>query len=136
MSRVEREGGFTLIEAMVAVTVLGLVLVSALAAAAADLRASRRSSVGMELAQLGEEVVSQIDTYSAGEFQRLLAGRAERFPSPMDHYRWEARVITGIDDPSIFEIHVRVEGMEASFTIHTQRFRRMPRAFTSTGELR
>ena len=134
MSHAEQEAGFTLIEAMVAVTVLGLVLVTALAAVAADLQASRRSSLQMEAAQLAEEVISQIDTYSWEEFQRLLTGYGERFPSPMDTYRWEARAIPSIDEPGLVAIHLRVEGAQESFMVETRRIRGASRESASTEE--
>lgn len=105
----ERRGGFTLLEVMVALSVLALVLVSALSTAAADLRASRTLTVNVELSLLAEELLARIELYPAARMSSLQQGEEGRFEPPMHEYRWFARSSLVVGEQGLFDVFVRIE---------------------------
>lgn len=115
-------GGFTLIEAMIAMVILGLVLLGALTAVRADLQASRLSAERLIMAQLAAEVVNQITVTSSEEFAAVMEGHRGAFPSPLNDYQWEARG-SQLTEDGVIRVDVRVFKEQNAFAIFTFRGR-------------
>lgn len=101
--------GFTLIEAAVAVTIVGLAAVASLAAFGAELRAGDRARTALEVEALLEEQLSLtrlLPTQSLISLPDSLT-RGEFLP-PFERYAWSRSVRVVPGTPGLFDVTVRV----------------------------
>jgi general secretion pathway protein I len=107
MPRVERTHGFTLLEVLVAVAVLGLALVSLLGLHVRNIDLIARDQRVTEATMLARGLMAEID---AGPFPDLGAEEGDfelDYPERYPDLRWEREVLPG-PVPSVREVRVRV----------------------------
>ncbi|HET6230914.1 MAG TPA: prepilin-type N-terminal cleavage/methylation domain-containing protein [Longimicrobiaceae bacterium] len=112
--------GFTLIEAVVALALAGMLVAAALGVAAADVRASRRAASVQEASSLADELIARTDLAPPEQFA-LWADTADgHFDAPLDRYSWRiaARPVPGEED--LFDVHVQVLWRDGSVAADTR----------------
>lgn len=115
-----RRTGFTLLEVMVALAIVGLVLVGALGAAGADLRASAKAASTIEAVALADALLERLEVRSAADLRALRRGRRGRFEPPLDRYRW--RITSGAvpGRPSLEQVTVTVRWSDGAVRATTR----------------
>lgn len=84
--------GFSLLEATVAVAIVGMVAAAALAALGAGLRAVAGVRASTEAGLLARERLATLQLHPYGELARLPDSLSHgRFPAPFQHYGWRVR---------------------------------------------
>ena len=118
----ERARGFTLLEVMVALLIVGAVGLGMVASVAADSRAACKSASELEALTIAEEILAQINTMADSERSVALAGTATRLPPPSHGYSWriESRAVAG--EPGLLDVAVFVTGPESEVILNTRRF--------------
>ena len=128
--RVSRVGerGFTLLEAVVAMAILGLSSVAALSALAAELRSAERAQRSLEAAALAQDRLAGLEFLAVGELSPLPDSlRRGRFREPFAAYGWEASVREVPGDQGLVEVAVRVQWEGGVYPLHALLYRPRPR---------
>lgn len=110
------ERGFTLLEVVVALTIIGVTSVAALAAIGAELRSAVRGREMLAAAALADERLAVLKLLSVEELRVLPDSLARgAYDAPFDGYEWRAssRLVVGEED--LYELHVLVEWDSGSF---------------------
>jgi prepilin-type N-terminal cleavage/methylation domain-containing protein len=119
--------GFSLLEAIVALTIVGLALVGALGAYGVELRTGARVARGLEAAALAESRLASLQLLSRSELSPLTDSlRQGRFPQPFEHYQWEARSRELPESDDLFQIGVVVSWSEGSYSLASRLYRPRP----------
>lgn len=123
MRHSRRRAGFTMLEAIVALSIVALVCVGVLGAYGGALRADVVAAERLPLATLAEERVATIDLYS-GSLGRLPDSLARgTYARPYAGATWQVDVerVNGL--VGLFDIVVRIEDRGDRFTLRTRRYR-------------
>jgi type II secretory pathway pseudopilin PulG len=126
-TRRNREG-FALLEAVVALAIVGLAAVTMLTTLAAELRAAGRAREALESHALAEAKLASLRLLPRDELHPLVDSlRGGRFDAPFGQYRWEAssRQVAGQRD--LFEATVAVASEDGRYSIGTRLYR--PKTF-------
>ncbi|HEX6616914.1 MAG TPA: hypothetical protein VF046_11475 [Gemmatimonadales bacterium] len=119
-----RPRAFALLEAVVALAILGAAAAVTMAATAAELRGAERVRRALESNALALDRMDRLRTLGRDELVPLADSlRRGAFPPPFDEYRWaaSARGIPG--EPDLFELHVVVRWGSGSYELDTRVFR-------------
>lgn len=104
-----RLAGFALLEAIVALTIVGLAAIASMATFGAELRAEERALRTIEARALGEERLSQLRLQPASTLIALPDSlRSGQFEAPYAAYHWEQAAKPQREIPGLFEIEVTV----------------------------
>lgn len=101
--------GFTLVEALAALTVVGAVLVTTLAAVGADVRSSRAVEQAQEMAAAARTALQRVEQRPRDD----LLDREDGWTSlgaPLDGYRWRAEASPVRGRPGLLDVQVTVRG--------------------------
>jgi hypothetical protein len=110
---IRSEGGFTLLEAVVAVTIVGLAAVSSLAAFGAELRAGGRAQRALELEALADEALARIRLLPVASLVSLPDSlRSGYFAPPFETYHWMSLVSPVIGEPGLYDVSIVVRGSD------------------------
>jgi prepilin-type N-terminal cleavage/methylation domain-containing protein len=124
--------GFTLLEAVVALAIIGLVCVGVLDAYGASLRADVVAAERLPLAALAEERMAALDLES-GSLERLPDSLARgTFGAPYQTATWDAEVRRVRQRETLYDVTVRVRDGDDVFTLRTRRHRAIP--YTTRGQ--
>lgn len=132
MSRAVRRDGFTVLEAAVALMIVGMVTVATLSTFAAQTRAAEQARRGREVVALAKHRLAYVELLAAEDLDVLPDSLARgRFDPPFERYEWTAtaRRVTG--EEGLVEIHVQVSSSEGSYDLRTRLYR--PRRRATTG---
>lgn len=122
MSRRNRRG-FTLLEGVVALAVVGVTAVAVLGAFAADLRATERVQHVLVGEALAEQRLATLRLLGATELARLPDSlRRGVFAAPLDGYRWTADATRVRSDDGLFDLHVRVSWAQGAYALASRAF--------------
>lgn len=99
--------GFTLVEAVAALTIVGAVLVTGLAAVGADVRASRDVVEARRMAAAAGTALERVALRSR---RTLLAdpGAWHRLAPPLEDHRWRVRASPAADRPHLLRVTLTV----------------------------
>lgn len=125
MSRLaSKPRGFTLIEVVVALAIVGAVSIAAFGALSADLRAAALTRRNLELEALASERAS---TLALADLPTLTALpdslRQGHFAPPFDDVTWTATSVVVPGVAGLFQESVMVESPEGRYTLVTRVFR-------------
>lgn len=113
--------GFTILEAIVAVTIVGVAAVASLAAFGSQLRAGARAQVALEAEALAEEQVAGIRLLPASSLEALPDSlRSGTFPQPFERYQWSSTVQTVAHEADIHEARVTVRWPDGEYNLATR----------------
>lgn len=105
----DRRSGFALLEALVALTIIGTFAVAVLATLGAQVRTADRAATLLVAQALAEDRQMAIELLDYGDLDPLPDSIAEGiFPTPFDVYSWRARVEAVEDEDGLFAIEVIV----------------------------
>ena len=117
--------GFTLLEAVIALAIVGVTAVAALGAVAAEVRAAEGARTALEAEALAVQQLALIQILSGEELQRLPDSLAHgNFEEPFERYRWTAKTTPVLGEEGLTAVHVEVAWDAGSFPLQTLLYRR------------
>jgi type II secretory pathway pseudopilin PulG len=116
----ERRGGFVLMEAVVALTIIGLMAIGLLTATVMQVRTADKATLLLTARSLAEDrmtMLRTLDYYSLTDLPDSLAAGA--FPAPFENYSWVATVEPVKDEFELFDANVTVSVEDESYLLRT-----------------
>ena len=124
--------GFSLLEVIVALAIVGVTAVGALASVGAELRAAEDARTALEAEALAVHRMSTLEMLSAEQLQRIPDSLARgQFDPPFERYRWTARSEPVLGEEGLTEVDLEVQWEGGSFPLRTLLFRVSPLASLS-----
>lgn len=119
--------GFTVLEAAVAVAIVGMVSIGALAAFSGDLRAAQRAREVLPAAALAEERLAALELADPMRLAMLPDSLSRgRFPEPFNVYSWTASATPVRGERHLFDLAVRVQWEWGEYRLQRRRYRPPP----------
>ncbi|HEX6745866.1 MAG TPA: type II secretion system protein [Longimicrobium sp.] len=118
-ARLADRGGFTLIEAVVALLIVALALVPLLGAARQALRSEARVGPAREAVALAEMRMEELSLLPVDSLAAYLSPRAERFPAPYGRFIWHALLRGETESPALVRAAVVVDWTGGSYSLET-----------------
>ena len=117
--------GLTLLEAVVALAIVGVTAVGALGAVAAEARAADDARTVLEAEALAVQQLALIQTLTGEDLQRLPDSLARgTFDEPFARYRYTATSTPVLGEEGLTRVNVEVEWETGSFPLQTVLYRR------------
>jgi type II secretory pathway pseudopilin PulG len=118
-SRTDR-GGFVLMEAVIALALIGLVALGVLGASTMQVRTADKAALLLSARALAEERVATLRALNYDELSSLPDSLAAgTFPPPFEAYSWRAEVEALDGEYDLFSIGVMVTVADEAFPLHT-----------------
>ncbi|HYK10839.1 MAG TPA: prepilin-type N-terminal cleavage/methylation domain-containing protein [Gemmatimonadales bacterium] len=116
--------GFTLLEAVVALTILGLAGVATLEALGGEVRGAEHARTATTAAALAENRLATITLLPRSELDLLpdSLSRGE-FQAPFEGYHWTASVRAVLGEQDLYEAQVTVASAETQYALATRVYR-------------
>jgi prepilin-type N-terminal cleavage/methylation domain-containing protein len=119
--------GFSLLEAVVALAIVGLAAVAALGAFAMELRTAGQAARALEGQALAESRLAAVRLLQRSELEPLADSlRNGRFPAPLQEYQWQASSERVPDREDLFQVVVAVHWTEGAYSLGTRLYRPRP----------
>lgn len=116
--------GFTLLEATVALAIVGTVSIGALEAFAAESRAARRARDAAPAEAVASERLAQLSLLDARSLQALPDSLSRgATPAGAREYRWTAAARPVVGEPDLFQLQVAVRWDSGEYTLATRAYR-------------
>lgn len=117
--------GFSLLEAVAAVAIVGMTSVSALAASGGELRTAERARRAIEAEALATARLDFMNLLYDADLQALPDSVAKgRFDKPLDDYSWTATSKAYSDQAGVYDVRVTINWDAGSYTERTYLYRR------------
>jgi type II secretory pathway pseudopilin PulG len=119
-TRIERRGGFVLMEAVVALAIIALVAIGLLGATAAQIRTADKAALLLTARSLAADrmtMLRMLDHTALSDLPDSLA--AGTFPEPLDAFAWTARVEPMRDEYDLFTAEVVVNVAAEAYVLRT-----------------
>jgi prepilin-type N-terminal cleavage/methylation domain-containing protein len=116
--------GFTLLEALVALMILGGAVTAALGAFGAGLRAAASVHAHASAVRLAETRLSELALLPTDSLTYYADGREGRFAAPLDGFGWRARVSRVTGTEGLLRAAVIVSWSGGEYRLTTEYFRR------------
>jgi type II secretory pathway pseudopilin PulG len=122
------ERGVTLLEAVVALTIVALAGVAALATVGAELRGAQRSRQAIKASSLAEDRMLQVTLLPVAALDALPDSvRHGDFPDALSGYHWETTAHTVPDEADTYELGVTISWADrGQYTLRTRVYRPRP----------
>ena len=112
-----RRRGFVLLEAVVALLVVGLAAAGSLELIAAHLRAAARQPVLLTATALAQDRLAAIRLLEPAALRRLPDSLASgRFPSPFEAFRWRATSAPSVEQ-NLYDVRVHITWADGGYTL-------------------
>jgi len=123
--------GITLFESVAALTIVGLVAISALEAVGAEMRTAERARRALEAEALATQRLDGMDLLTDQELQAVPDSVASgSFVAPLEEYAWATTTSPVSERPGMYDVTVIIRWSTGSYSQHTQMYRR-PRQITA-----
>lgn len=112
--------GFVLLEAVVALAIIGLFAVALLATTGAQVRTSHKENVLLTARALAEDrmmSVRMLDYGQLGDFPDSLKGGS--FPEPFRNFTWSTSVTPVKDEYDLFDVQILVSSGDEGYPLRT-----------------
>jgi type II secretion system protein I len=104
------DSGFTLLESVVALSIVGVVAIAVLASLGAEMRAAARAREALPAAALAESRLEALRLLPSEALRSLPDSvRQGRFPAPLESYSWSTTVAPVPAEPGLYGVEVLVE---------------------------
>lgn len=121
---IRSQRGFTLLEAVVALTIVGLAGVSALAAFGTELRTAERARRAVEGGALAQDRLATLEWLAPSALALLPDSLARgNFPAPFEQYAWSAKARAVIDQEGLYDLSTTVTWDDGSLTLDGRVYR-------------
>ncbi|MDP1858409.1 MAG: type II secretion system protein [Gemmatimonadaceae bacterium] len=119
--------GFTLLEALIAIVIVGMAAAAASAAFGTELRSAGRAGHALRAAALAEQRLSALTLQPYEGLVPLPDSLARgRFALPNADYQWTATVRASNEDPALLDARVRIAWSNGDFLLVSRLYRRKP----------
>jgi prepilin-type N-terminal cleavage/methylation domain-containing protein len=119
--------GFTLLEAVIALAIIGAAVVGVLGAFGGDVRAADRSRTALTVSTLARSRLARLEIATATELATLPDSLAHgAFDAPFAGYQWKAtsRAVPG--EPDLYDLRVTVSWNDGQSELRSRRYRPVP----------
>jgi type II secretory pathway pseudopilin PulG len=117
-----------MLEAVVALAIVGVAGVAALEAAGSEFRAAARAQAAYVGAALAADRLAALTLARADELTSLADSLARgTFPPPFAAYTWTASVRAAFGEPDLYEVAIAVRGTDLDYAVATRLYRPAPR---------
>ena len=122
-SRAKR--GITLFESVAALTIVGLVAISALETVGAEMRTAERARRALEVEALATQRLDALELLNDQELQVIPDSVATgTFDAPMDEYSWTIESTPVSEQPGVYDIALDITWENGVYPIRTKMYRR------------
>lgn len=122
-SRAKR--GITLFESVAALTIVGLVAISAMETVGAEMRTAERARRALEVEALATQRLDAMDLLTDQELQAIPDSvAAGTFDAPLDEYSWLVESSVVAEQPGVYDIALTISWESGSYPIRTKMYRR------------
>src|SRR4029079_11352821 len=119
--------GVSLMEAVVAIAIVGITSVSALEAVGGDMRTAERARRAIEVEALAESRMEYMDLLTDRELQALPDSvETGKFAPPLDEYSWKASSAALSDQAGVYDVRITIDWPTGSYVIRTYQYRQPP----------
>ena len=119
--------GFTLLEAAIALAIVGMATAAVLASFGISLRTASRARHALEAEALATQRLAYVSLLSQEELNHLADSVAVgRFSPPFAGYRWETTSKELRGEESVFDVKVDVSWPEGHYALETRLYRPPP----------
>jgi type II secretory pathway pseudopilin PulG len=116
-------------EAVVAVSIVGMTSVAALEAVGSDMRTAEKAKRAIETEALASSRLEFMNLLTDRELQALPDSVATgTFDKPLDEYSWKTAVRPLDDQAGVYDVRLAVSWATGSYTVKTYFYRRPPLA--------
>ena len=120
--------GFTILEAVIALAIVGLAGVSALEAMGGEIRAADRAADAYTFSALAQDRLAFLSMSSPRALAALPDSLARgTFVPPLDLYRWTATAEPVLGAPELYDINVTIHGTRREYSVRTRLYRPTPK---------
>jgi type II secretory pathway pseudopilin PulG len=117
--------GITLFESVAALTIVGLVAISALEAVGAEMRTAERARRALEVEALATQRLDALELLNDAELQAIPdTVAAGKFDAPLDDYSWTVESSPVSEQPGVYDIALTINWDNGSYPIRTKMYRR------------
>jgi type II secretory pathway pseudopilin PulG len=125
--------GITLFESVAALTIVGLVAISALEAVGAEMRTAERARRALEVEALATMRLDALELLNDQELQAIPDSvAAGQFDDPLGEYTWTIESTPVAELPGVYDVALTINWENGSYPIHTKMYRR-PRLIQARG---
>jgi type II secretory pathway pseudopilin PulG len=114
-----RRSGFTVLEALIALVIIGFAVVSTVEALGGGLRAESQVSRNLEAVALAETRINELGLVGRDSLAYYAAGRDGVFAPPFDSYRWRAAMEPVSGSQTLVRADVTVSWQGGSYSLET-----------------
>src|SRR6476469_2465649 len=101
--------GITLFESVAALTIVGLVAISALEAVGAEMRTAERARRALAVEALATQRLDAMDLLAEQELQAIRDSVASgTFDEPRDEYKWETTSAPVAEQPGVYDVSLTI----------------------------
>ena len=117
--------GITLFESVAALTIVGLVAISALEAVGAEMRTAERARRALEVEALATQRLDALELLNDQELQVIPDSIATgKFDAPMDEYSWKIASEPVAEQPGVYDVSLDIIWENGTYPIRTKMYRR------------
>ena len=119
--------GISLLEAVVAIAIVGITSVSALEAVGGDMRTAERARRAIVVEALAGSRLEFMDLLTDRELQALPDSvESGKFPAPLDEYSWKTTSAPVSDQAGVYAVRVSIDWASGSYVVRTYQYRQPP----------
>lgn len=119
--------GFSLLEAVAAIAIVGMTSVAALEAVGGDMRTAERSKRAIEAEALATSRLQFLDLLTDRELQSLPDSVSSgKFAPPLDEYTWKTTSAPVADQAGVYDVRVTVTWTNGSYVLRSYQYRVPP----------
>jgi type II secretory pathway pseudopilin PulG len=117
--------GITLFESVAALTIVGMVAISALEAVGAEMRTAERARRALEVEALAAQKLDAMDLLNEQELRAIPDSVATgKFDAPLDEYAWEISSSPVAEQPGVYDVALTITWESGSYPVRTKMYRR------------
>ena len=125
--RLSSRAGFSLLEAVAAIAIVGITSVSALEAVGSNMRTAEKSRRALEAEALATSRLDFMDLLTDRELQALPdTVESGKFEKPLDEYSWKTTSTPVSEQAGVYDVRITVDWPTGSYTLRTYQYRRPP----------